>query len=84
MTTDYSKLKRDRHLMPAFVRKALEEEGLMRDYLDRPRYQQNDYIGWINQAKLEATKQRRLQQMLDELEQGGVYMRMPHAASARK
>ena len=39
-------------------------------------YQQNDYIGWINRAQQEATKQKRLNQMLDELERGGVYMNM--------
>jgi uncharacterized protein YdeI (YjbR/CyaY-like superfamily) len=40
----------------------------------RPPYQQNDYIGWITLAKLESTKQKRLNQMLDELKKGGVYM----------
>ncbi len=45
-------------------------------YRSRPPYQQNDYIGWITRAKREATRQKRLNQMLDELERGGVYMRM--------
>ena len=31
---------------------------------------------FINNAKREATRQKRLDQMLDELERGGVYMRM--------
>ncbi len=84
MATDYSKLKRDRHLMPDFVKNALEKENLMKDYLTRPAYQQNDYIGWINQAKLESTKLKRLNQMLTELKQGGVYMNMSHPASAKK
>ena len=84
MATDYSKLQRDRHPMPSFVKVALEEHALMQDYLDRPAYQQNDYIGWINQAKQDATKQKRLNQMLAELKQGGVYMKMPHPASAKK
>lgn len=83
MTTDYSKLKRVRQLMPSWVSKVLEDEGLMQDYLDRPAYQQNDYIAWINQAKLEATKQKRLNQMLNELKQGGIYMKMLHSASAK-
>lgn len=55
----------------------------MKDYLERPAYQQNDYIGWINQAKQDATKQKRLNQMLDELKQGGVYMKMSHPASVK-
>ena len=45
-------------------------------YLSRPPYQQNDYIGWITRAKLEATRQKGLKQMLDELEGGKIYMNM--------
>ena len=70
--------------MPPFVKEALEENELMKDYHERPAYQQNDYIGWINQAKQKATKQKRLNQMLAELNQGGVYMKMAHPASAKK
>ncbi len=67
---------RPRYEMPEFFRDALNARGLMEAYLKRPPYQQNDYIGWITRAKLEATKQKRLNQMLDELERGGVYMKM--------
>ncbi len=67
---------RPRYPMPDFMREALTERGLMDTYHSRPAYQQNDYIGWITRAKQEATKQKRLKQMLDELEKGGVYMRM--------
>jgi len=67
---------RPRYPMPAFFREALNAHGLMDAYLARPDYQQNDYIGWITRAKLEATKQKRLDQMLDELKRGGVYMKM--------
>lgn len=84
MTTDYSKLERPIHPMPDFVRQALEARNLMSDYSARPAYQQNDYIGWINRAKRPATKEKRLQQMLDELEEGGVYMKMAHPASAKE
>jgi uncharacterized protein YdeI (YjbR/CyaY-like superfamily) len=45
-------------------------------YRERPEYQQNDYLGWIARAKREETKDKRLAQMLDELEKGGVYMGM--------
>lgn len=62
--------------MPAFVREALEDRGLMKAYLQRPQYQQNDYVGWISGAKRDETRQRRLFQMLQELEQGGVYLKM--------
>jgi len=56
----------------------------MNAYKDRPAYQQNDYIGWINQAKRQETKEKRLCQMLEELEVGGIYMKMKHTASERK
>lgn len=62
--------------MPDFFRAAINAHGLMAAYLARPPYQQNDYIGWVTRAKLESTKQKRLNQMLDELERGGVYMKM--------
>ncbi|MBK8619650.1 MAG: YdeI/OmpD-associated family protein [Anaerolineales bacterium] len=62
--------------MPDFFRDALTTHGVMDAYNARPAYQQNDYIGWITRAKQEATKQKRLNQMLDELKKGGVYMKM--------
>lgn len=77
---DFSKLKRPRYPMPAFVKKALNETGLMEAYRDRPPYQQNDYIGWITRAKREETKQKRLGQMLEELESGNRYMKMKYNA----
>ena len=61
---------------PTFFAVQSHSRGLMDRYLTRPPYQQNDYIGWITRARLESTKQKRLTQMLDELERGGVYMRM--------
>ena len=70
--------------MPSFVKKALQERKLMKDFELRPAYQQNDYIGWINQAKKKETKEKRLNQMLDELEKGGTYMKMKHSPSAKK
>jgi hypothetical protein len=38
-----------------------------------PDYQRNDYLSWITRAKREETQQKRLEQMLDELERGHVY-----------
>lgn len=67
---------RPRHKMPDFIRDALNERALMDAYQARPAYQRNDYIGWINGAKREATKQKRLRQMLDELKGGKLYMNM--------
>lgn len=73
---DFSNLKRPRYPMPDYVKKALHDRELMGAYKSRPPYQQNDYIGWINRAKRDTTKQKRLYQMLDELEKGDVYMKM--------
>ena len=67
---------RPRYEMPDFIRDILNERGLMDAYRSRPPYQQNDYIGWITRARLEATKQKRLNQMLHELQGGKVYMNM--------
>ncbi len=73
---DTSRMTREIHEMPEEVRAALEARGLVADYRRRPAYQQNDYVGWIVRAKLPATRAKRLKQMLDELEAGGVYMHM--------
>ncbi len=69
-------LKRTQNVMPDFFREALTIRGLMDAYLSRPPYQQNDYIGWITRAKLESTRQKRLNQMLEELKGGKLYMNM--------
>lgn len=67
--------------MPNFISQKLEERNLKTAYAERPAYQQNDYLSWIAQAKLEITQRKRLEQMLAELEQGGGYMKMPHPPS---
>ena len=74
--TKPSRLTRAKNPMPAFVRNALNERGLMPAYNERPPYQQNDYLGWIARAKLEATKLKRLNQMLEELQGREFYMNM--------
>ena len=81
MTKDFSKLKREKHSMPAYIKQALEDNHVFSDYLARPAYQQNDYIGWIERAKRQETKDKRLKQMIDELRIGGIYMKMKHPAS---
>jgi len=84
MVEKEQRLKRPKHPMPEFVKQAMEERGLMGEYGKRPAYQQNDYMGWINRAKQEETKLQRLNQMLDELETGGVYMKMAHPPSMKR
>ena len=76
---DFSKLKRPIQSMPDFVRNSLEAHDLMIVFQNRPPYQQNDYLSWITRAKREATKEKRLAQMLMELEKGNVYMKMNYS-----
>ena len=79
MTEDkFRNLKRPRYPMPDFIRDALNQRVLMDVYRERPAYQQNDYIGWIMRAKREETVEKRLSQMLDELERGDKYMKMAY------
>jgi len=74
---DTSRLKREIHPMPDFVKDALLKQDLMEAYRKRPPYQQNDYIGWITRAKREETRIKRLKQMSEELAAGDRYMKMP-------
>ena len=76
MKASSSNLKRPIQTMPDFVRSELEARGLSDKYFQRPPYQRNDYLSWINRAVREETKQKRLNQMLGELEAGNVYMGM--------
>jgi uncharacterized protein YdeI (YjbR/CyaY-like superfamily) len=73
-------MKRDIYPMPDDIRVLLSERGLTAKYDARPAYQQNDYVGWIGRAKRVETRQKRIGQMLDELEAGGVYMKMKWSA----
>jgi uncharacterized protein YdeI (YjbR/CyaY-like superfamily) len=69
-------LKRALNPMPDFVRQALAARNLTSAYEARPPFQRNDYVGWIARARKEETRRRRLEQMLDELEEGDIYMKM--------
>ena len=70
--------------MPEFDRRALADRDLLDTYAARPWYQRNDYLGWITRAKREETILRRLDQMLDELERGDLYMKMPNNRNSRR
>ena len=58
-TAKKSTLKRTINPMPANIRALLVKNGLLELYKARPAYQQNDYLAWIGQAKLDATKPAR-------------------------
>ena len=64
--------------MPDFVKNELQANRLMDKFKQRPAYQQNDYIGWINRAVRPETKFKRLAQMINELKDGGLYMNMKY------
>lgn len=76
-------LMRSLQEMPEDIARLLNERGLREDYDARPAYQRNDYLAWIGRAKRPETRMKRIDQMLNELEVGGVYMKMRHAPSAR-
>lgn len=69
--------------MPAYVEEALKRRRLLVAYESRPAYQRNDYLCWIGAAKRCETREKRLAQMLEELETGGVYMKMEHPPSRK-
>ncbi len=56
----------------------------MAAYDERPPYQKNDYIGWIERAKRLDTRQKRLEQMLRELASSDLYMGMPYTARKQR
>ena len=66
--------------MPGNVRGALAKRKLLDTFRARPDYQQNDYLKWIASANGEAAKQKRLDQMLEELAQGGLFKGEPWTA----
>ena len=76
VNTSSSTLKRNLNPMPKHIRALLIRHGLLKLYNARPPYQRNDYLGWIYSAKLETTKEKRINQMLEELKQGDRYMKM--------
>ncbi|HUQ02431.1 MAG TPA: YdeI/OmpD-associated family protein [Kofleriaceae bacterium] len=63
--------------MPGFVRSALEARNLTDAFQARPKYQQDGYLVWIHEAKLNDLKRKRMTQMLDELEKGDVFKAEP-------
>ncbi len=68
--------QRTRHSMSPVIRRALLQNDLMEAYRSRPPYQRNDYLGWIDRAKRETTKIKRIAQTLDEQRSGDRYMNM--------
>jgi uncharacterized protein YdeI (YjbR/CyaY-like superfamily) len=71
---------RPREAMPRAIASALTGARLRAAYVRRPPYQRNDYLRWIRDAKRDTTRRKRIEQMLAELRQGDVYMKMKWSA----
>lgn len=82
--SDFSRLSRAIQSMPPDVRRALTETSLLERYRARPAYQQNDYLSWVNRAKRQETRQKRLDIMLDDLRRGDRYMGMLYNARRKR
>lgn len=76
-------LRRPTHHMLADIEKMLTEHRLRNAYDDRPAFQRNDYLTWAGRAKRPETRTKRVNQMLRELKEGGMYMGMQHPPSQR-
>ena len=84
MTTTTRPTRRPRQPLPDFSAEALAAAGLEGAYAARPPYQRNDYLGWITRAKLPATRQKRLDQMLAELRAGDRLATMLHSGGRQQ
>jgi hypothetical protein len=69
--------------MPGNVRTALAKKNLLDAFRARPDYQRNGYLKWIASAAGPGAKQQRLDQMLDELQQGGLFQGEPWTPPAK-
>jgi uncharacterized protein YdeI (YjbR/CyaY-like superfamily) len=75
--------KRPTQQLPDDVGAELVDRDLAVAFEARPFYQRNDYLSWIGRAVKPETRRKRIEQMLNELDQGGVYMGMAHPPSQR-
>ncbi len=64
------------HPTPASVHHALKAPGLSEAYAARRPYERNDTLGWKGRAARPSTRQRRWEQMPDEVTHGKIRMRM--------
>lgn len=62
---------------PQFVHEALQQHDLCSAFKVRPKYQQINYLKWINSAQKSEVKIERLKQMLSELKNGDTYLNLP-------
>jgi hypothetical protein len=77
MSTPFDRGVRGKKPIPGFVRTALAKHKVTDAFLARPEYQRNDYLTWLEGAKLTEQRQQRLDQLVTELQKGDVYMGEP-------
>ena len=66
--------ERKRERMPKAVSEALAAAGQTDAYAARPPYQRNDWLRWIKEAKQDATREKRIAEMIADLNAGDRYM----------
>lgn len=69
--------------LPEDIKRALETNHVRADFDARPAHQKSEYIAWITRAKEPNLRAKRLKQMLQELDHGGVFMRDDHPGSRK-
>jgi uncharacterized protein YdeI (YjbR/CyaY-like superfamily) len=68
---------RGRKPIPGQIKTALAKQKLLDAFLARPDYQRDDYLTWLDAAKLPEQRQQRMTQFLEEIGKGDVYMGQP-------
>lgn len=71
-------------VLPLYIKKALQQSKLLDAFEKQIYTYRKGYVHWIEQAKQEETKQRRIAQMLREVKSGKEYMGMQRAPSRKK
>lgn len=77
MDTPFARGNRGRKPIPGFVKTALAKHKLDEAFRARPDYQRDDYLTWLDGARLPEQRQQRLTQFLEELGKGDVFMGQP-------
>lgn len=69
--------------LPTDLETSLIQARQLENYKARPRYQRTDYITWIERAARTETREKRITQMIEELQGGDSYMGMSYKANKK-
>jgi len=67
-------------VIPPYIKKVLQREGLLEKYNQQIYTYRKGYAQWIEGAKRQETKDKRMRQMIRELKERKVYMGMPRSS----